>query len=40
MQSLKANMIELNIGGITIADRDEAKDLVDDAVKSCRSALI
>ena len=38
MQSLKANMIELNIGGITIADRDEAKDLVDDAVKSCRSA--
>ena len=38
LQSLKANMVELNVGGITIADRDETKDLVEDAVKSCRSA--
>lgn len=38
LQSLKANMVEFNVGGITIADRDEAKDLIDDAVKSCRSA--
>lgn len=38
LQSLKANMIEYNIGGITIADRDAVKDLVEDAVKSCRSA--
>ena len=38
LQCLKANMIEYNIGGITPADRDAVKDLVEDAVKSCRSA--
>lgn len=38
LQSLKANMVEFNVGGITIADRDSVKDLVEDAVKSCRSA--
>ena len=38
LQSLKANMIEYNIGGLSIADRDAIKDLVEDAVKSCRSA--
>ncbi len=38
LQSLKANMIEFEIGGITIADRDAVKDLVEDAVKSCMSA--
>lgn len=38
LQSLKANMIEYEIGGITIADRDAVKDLVEDAVKSCMSA--
>lgn len=38
IQSLKANMIEFAIGGITISDRDAVKDLVEDAVKSCMSA--
>lgn len=38
LQSLKANMIEYDIGGLTPADRDAVKDLVEDAVKSCRSA--
>lgn len=38
LQSLKSNMVEFHIGGITIADRDSVKDLVEDAVKSCRSA--
>lgn len=38
LQSLKANMVEFSVGGITIADRDAVKDLVEDAVKSCRSA--
>ena len=38
LQSLKANMVEFNVGGITIAYRDSVKDLVEDAVKSCRSA--
>lgn len=38
IQSLKANMVEFEIGGITIADRDAIKDLVEDAVKSCMSA--
>ena len=38
LQSLKANMIEYDIGGLTPADRDAIKDLVEDAVKSCRSA--
>ena len=31
-------MVEFEIGGITIADRDAIKDLVEDAVKSCMSA--
>jgi len=35
---LKANMVELYIGGIGIADRDSLKDSVEDAVLNCRSA--
>lgn len=35
---LKANMVELYIGGIGIADRDALKDSVEDAVLNCRSA--
>lgn len=38
IHSLKSNMVEYYIGGITMADRDSVKDLVEDAVLSCRSA--
>ena len=38
IQSLKANMVEFQVGGITISDRDSVKDLVEDAVKNCRTA--
>ena len=38
IRSLKSNMVELLVGGISIADRDEKRDLVVDAVKNCASA--
>lgn len=38
IQSLKANMVELLVGGVTIADRDADRHLIEDAVLSCRSA--
>lgn len=38
LSALKANMVEYLIGGITISDRDNIKDLVEDAVKNCKSA--
>ena len=38
LNSLKGNMVEIYIGGITIADRDQARDLMEDAVLNCRSA--
>lgn len=38
LHSLKCNLVEFLVGGITIADRDSLKDLVVDAVKNCRSA--
>lgn len=38
INSLKANMVEYLVGGISIADRDSERDLVEDAVKNCRSA--
>ena len=31
-------MVEFQVGGITISDRDNLKDLVEDAVKNCKSA--
>ena len=37
--SLLGNMVELYVGGITIADRDQVRDLVEDAVLNCRSAV-
>lgn len=40
IQSLKANMVDYFIGGISYADRDAKKDLVEDAVLNCRSAAI
>jgi chaperonin GroEL (HSP60 family) len=39
LRSLKANMVEFLVGGITIADRDADRDLVIDAVKNCASAI-
>lgn len=40
LNALKANMVEYLVGGITVADRDAARDLVEDAVKNCRSAAM
>ena len=39
LSALKANMAEFLVGGITLADREATRDLVQDAVKNCRSAL-
>lgn len=38
LHSLKANMIQYAIGGVNVGERDALRHLVDDAVKSCRSA--
>lgn len=38
LHALKSNMIQYAIGGVTVGDRDSIKHLVEDAVKSCRSA--
>lgn len=38
LRSLKGNMVTYYVGGITIADRNALKDLVEDAVKNCKSA--
>lgn len=38
INSLKANMVEYLIGGISMSDRDSLRDLVEDAVLNCRSA--
>ena len=38
LNSLKTNLVEYLIGGITVADRDSVRDLVEDAVLNCRSA--
>lgn len=38
INSLKANMVEYLVGGISPADRDSERDLVEDAVLNCRSA--
>ena len=40
LQSLKSNMVEYQVGGITISDRDSLKVLIEDAVKNCRSAVV
>lgn len=36
--SLKSNYVEYLVGGVATADRDNVKDLVEDAVLNCRSA--
>lgn len=38
LKSLQSNMVEYLVGGITVADRDADKDLIEDAVKNCMSA--
>lgn len=38
LNSLKSNMVEYLIGGISAADRDSLRALVEDAVLNCRSA--
>lgn len=38
INSLQSNMVDYLVGGISMTDRDAVKDLVEDAVLSCRSA--
>lgn len=38
INSLKSNLVEVGIGGMTMADRDANRHLVEDAVCNCRSA--
>lgn len=38
INSLKANMIDFLVGGMSVSDRDAKRDLVEDCVLSCRSA--
>lgn len=38
IHSLKANLVEYHVGGMSVSDRDAVKDLLEDAVKNCRSA--
>jgi hypothetical protein len=33
-------MVEIYIGGVTVADRDAERDLMEDAVLNCRSAAL
>ena len=39
LKSLQANMVEFLVGGISMTDRNSAKDLIIDAVKNCSSAV-
>jgi len=38
LANLKANMVDYLIGGISVSDREAAKDLAEDAILNCRSA--
>lgn len=38
LHSLTANFVEYLVGGVSAADRDNVRDLVEDAVLNCRSA--
>lgn len=40
LNALKSNMVDYLVGGVTVAERDMYKDLVEDAVKNCRSAAL
>lgn len=38
INSLKANMVEYLVGGVSASDRDSLRDLVEDSVLNCRAA--
>lgn len=38
INSLKANMVEFLVGGVSVSDRDAVRDLVEDSVLNCRAA--
>ena len=40
LAALKANMVEYLVGGVTVSERDALKDLVEDAIKNCKSASL
>lgn len=40
LNSIKGKMVEIYIGGVTIADRDQERDLMEDATLNCRSAAL
>lgn len=40
LAALRSNMVDYLVGGVTIADRDAAKDLIEDAIKNCKSAAM
>lgn len=39
LAALKASLVEYLVGGVTISERDAKKDLIEDAIKNCRSAM-
>lgn len=40
LSALKANMVDYLVGGVTISERNMEKDLVEDAIKNCKSASL
>lgn len=38
LHSLESNLVEISVGGISVADRDSNRHLFEDAVLNCRSA--
>ena len=40
LAALRSNLVDYLVGGVTIADRDMKKDLVEDAIKNCKSASL
>lgn len=40
LSALKSNMVDYLVGGITVSDRDNIKDLAEDAIKNCKSASL
>lgn len=40
LSAIKSNLVDYLVGGVTIAERDMNKDLVEDAIKNCRSASL
>lgn len=38
LSALEANTVDYLVGGITVAERDAQKDLIEDAIKNCSSA--